>query len=59
MRTELVTISTPTQPTDGAYYTPEGPMSSAAMYCHGNQMNFYVCAARFLAHPITALGYTY
>ena len=27
------------------------------MYCHGNQMNFYVCAARFLAPHITALGY--
>jgi hypothetical protein len=29
------------------------------MYCHGNQMNFYVCAARFLAPHITTLGYEY
>jgi hypothetical protein len=29
------------------------------MYCHGNQMNFYVCAARFLAPPITSLGYVF
>jgi pimeloyl-ACP methyl ester carboxylesterase len=29
------------------------------MYCHGNQMNFYVCAARFLAPHMTALGYEY
>ncbi len=29
------------------------------MYCHGNQMNFYVCAARFLAPHLTALGYDF
>jgi len=59
MRTELVSIPTPTHPLDGAYYTPDGPSKGAAMYCHGNQMNFYVCAARFLAPHITALGYEY
>jgi pimeloyl-ACP methyl ester carboxylesterase len=59
MRTELISIPTPTHPLDGAYYTPNGPINGAAMYCHGNQMNFYVCAARFLARPITALGYTF
>jgi hypothetical protein len=46
MRTELVSIPTPTHPLDGAYYTPDGPTKGAAMYCHGNQMNFYVCARR-------------
>ncbi|MGH7828149.1 MAG: alpha/beta hydrolase [Candidatus Binatia bacterium] len=56
MRAELVSISTPTHPLDGAYYTPEGPIKAAAMYCHGNQMNFYVGAARFLAPHITSLG---
>lgn len=59
MRTELVSIPTPTHPLDGAYYSPEGPSKGAVMYCHGNQMNFYVCAARFLAPPITRLGYEY
>jgi pimeloyl-ACP methyl ester carboxylesterase len=59
MRTELIRIETPTHPLDGAYYTPDGPSKGAAMYCHGNQMNFYVCAARFLAPRITALGYEY
>jgi pimeloyl-ACP methyl ester carboxylesterase len=59
MRTELVSIPTPTHPLDGAHYTPDGPSKGAAMYCHGNQMNFYVCAARFLAPHFTALGYEY
>ncbi|MGZ8452904.1 MAG: alpha/beta hydrolase [Candidatus Binatia bacterium] len=59
MRTELIRIETPTHPLDGAYYTPDGPSKGAAMYCHGNQMNFYVCAARFLAPHITGLGYEY
>lgn len=59
MRTELISIPTPTHPLDGAYYTPDGPIKGAAMYCHGNQMNFYVCAARFLAPHITALGYAF
>ena len=48
MRTELISIPTPTHPLDGAYYTPDDAIKGAAMYCHGNQMNFYVCAARFL-----------
>jgi pimeloyl-ACP methyl ester carboxylesterase len=56
MRTELISIPTPTHPLDGAYYTPDGPIQGAAMYCHGNQMNFYVGAARFLPPYITALG---
>jgi len=59
MHTELITIPTPTQPLDGACYTPDGPSRGAALYFHGNQMNFYVCAARFLAPTITSLGYTF
>jgi pimeloyl-ACP methyl ester carboxylesterase len=59
MRTELISIPTPTHPLDAAYYRPEGASKGAAMYCHGNQMNFYVCAARFLAPHITALGYDF
>jgi pimeloyl-ACP methyl ester carboxylesterase len=59
MRTELISIPTPTHPLDAAYYRPDGASKGAAMYCHGNQMNFYVCAARFLAPHITALGYDF
>src|SRR5262245_10263207 len=59
MRTELISIPTPTHPLDGAYYTPDGAVKGAVMYCHGNQMNFYVCAARFLAPYITSLGYVF
>src|SRR4030095_1013483 len=59
MRTELISISTPTHPLDGAYYTPDGPITGATMYCHGNQMNCYVCAARFLAPYVSSLGYAF
>lgn len=59
MRTEFISIPTPTHPLDGAYYTPDGAIKGAAMYCHGNQMNFYVCAARFLAPQLTSLGYAF
>jgi pimeloyl-ACP methyl ester carboxylesterase len=59
MHTELISIPTPTHPLDGAYYRPDGPTKGAAMYCHGNQMNFYVCAARFLAPHITSMGYAF
>jgi pimeloyl-ACP methyl ester carboxylesterase len=59
MRTELISIPTPTHPLDAAYYTPDASIKGAAMYCHGNQMNFYVCAARFLAPPLTSLGYAF
>lgn len=59
MRTELISIATPTHPLDGAYYTPDGAIKGAAMYCHGNQMNFYVCAARFLAPHVASLGYVF
>jgi len=59
MRTELIGIPTSTYPLDGLYYTPDGTSKGAVMYCHGNQMNFYVGAARFLAPPLTALGYDF
>ena len=59
MRTELISIPTPTYPLDAAYYTPDRPSKGAVMYCHGNQMNFYVCAAKFLAPHITAIGYDF
>ncbi len=59
MHTELISIPTPTSPLYGACYTPDGPINGAALYFHGNQMNYYVGAARFLAPTITSLGYTF
>ena len=32
MRTELISIPTPTHPLDAAYYTPDGPSKGAVMY---------------------------
>ena len=58
MRTELVSIPTETHPLDGAFYEPEGGASAGAvLYFHGNTMNFYVGAARFLPPVLTKLGY--
>jgi hypothetical protein len=48
MRTALVSIATDTIPLDGSFYTPDGPIRGAVMLCHGNIMNFYVGAPRFL-----------
>lgn len=59
MRTELVTIATDTeQPLDGAWYEPEGGATAGAvMLLHGNTMNFYVGAPRFLPPALTELGF--
>lgn len=56
MRTELVSIATDTIPLDGAFYTPDGPIRGAVMLCHGNTMNFYVGAPRFLPPALMRLG---
>ncbi|MGQ0750760.1 MAG: alpha/beta hydrolase [Betaproteobacteria bacterium] len=58
MRTELVSIPTDMAPLDGAYYEPEGgARAGAALFFHGNTMNFYVCAPRFLPPVLTRLGF--
>lgn len=58
MRTELVSIDTDTVPLDGAWHEPEGGATAGAvMLCHGNTMNFYVGAPRFLPPMLTELGY--
>ena len=58
MRTELVSIPTDTQALDGAFYEPEGGARvGAVLYFHGNTMNFYVGAARFLPPVLTRLGF--
>ncbi len=60
MRTELVTIPTDTVPLDGLLYEPEsGSDGHAAVYFHGNTMNFYTGAARFLAPALVAMGYSF
>jgi pimeloyl-ACP methyl ester carboxylesterase len=57
MRTELISIPTDSAPLDGVMYTPDaGPTTGAALYFHGNTMNFYVCAARFLPPVLVRLG---
>src|SRR3954452_23592391 len=58
MRTELVTIDTDTTPLDGAFYEPdEGASAGGVLLFHGNTMNFYVGAPRFLPPALTAMGY--
>ncbi|MBO6782239.1 MAG: alpha/beta fold hydrolase [Alphaproteobacteria bacterium] len=60
MHTELVTIETDTdQPLDGAWYEPDGGQSAGAVLLfHGNTMNFYVGAPRFLPPALTELGFS-
>lgn len=58
MRTELISIETDTLPLDGAWHEPEGGVTAGAvMLCHGNTMNFYVGAPRFLPPALTELGF--
>src|SRR3954453_4097258 len=57
MRTELVSIATDTLPLDGALHLPEGrAVAGAVLLFHGNTMNFYVGAPRFLPPVLTRLG---
>jgi pimeloyl-ACP methyl ester carboxylesterase len=43
---------------DGAFYEPEaGASAGAVLLFHGNTMNFYVGAPRFLPPALTQLGY--
>jgi pimeloyl-ACP methyl ester carboxylesterase len=58
MRTELITIATDTTPLDGAFYLPEdGPARGGVLLFHGNTMNFYVGAPRWLPPVLTELGF--
>ena len=56
MKTILVSIPTRTTPLDGAWYEPERPTRGAALLFHGNAMNFYTGAPRFLPPVLTRLG---
>ena len=57
MRTQLVTIPTDTHPLEGALHEPDrGKPKGAVLLFHGNTMNFYVGAPRFLPPVLTKLG---
>ena len=57
MKATLVTIATPSTPLDGAWYEPEGAAArQAALLFHGNTMNFYTGAPRFLPPALAELG---
>jgi pimeloyl-ACP methyl ester carboxylesterase len=58
MRTELISIDTDTLPLDGAFHWPDGDATAGAVLLfHGNTMNFYVGAPRFLPPVLTRLGF--
>lgn len=58
MRTELISIPTDTIPLEGAYHQPDGAATAGAVLLfHGNTMNFYTGAPRFLPPVLTRLGY--
>ena len=58
MKTTLVSIPTDTIPLDGAWYEPGGGTArGAVLLFHGNTMNFYTGAPRFLPPALTAMGY--
>ena len=57
MRTQLSSIPTDTLPLEGALHEPDGGKAAGAVLLfHGNTMNFYVGAPRFLPPVLTRLG---
>lgn len=56
MKTTLVSIPTETVALDGAWHEPEGAVSGAALLFHGNTMNFYQGAPRFLPPALARMG---
>ena len=56
MHLELISIPTDTHALDGLYYEPDSPPRGAAMLLHGNCMNFYTGAPRFLPSHLNKLG---
>ena len=57
MKTTLVSIPTETVPLDGAWHEPEGAASGVALLFHGNTMNFYQGAPRFLPPALARMGF--
>lgn len=57
MNTSLVSIATDTLSLEGAWYEPAGGAAkNAALLFHGNTMNFYSGAPRFLPPALAAMG---
>src|SRR6185436_14218680 len=56
MTLSLISIPTDTHALDGLYYEPDAPARGAAMLLHGNCMNFYTGAPRFLPPHLVKLG---
>jgi pimeloyl-ACP methyl ester carboxylesterase len=57
MRTQLVSIPTDTHALEGALHEPDGGKADGAvLFFHGNTMNFYTGASRFLPPVLTRLG---
>ena len=56
MKTTLVSIPTETVPLDGAWHEPDGAVCGAALLFHGNTMNFYQGAPRFLPPALARMG---
>jgi pimeloyl-ACP methyl ester carboxylesterase len=57
MRSALVSIATPTLSLDGLLHRPEGVAErGGALLFHGNTMNFYTGAPRFLPARLARLG---
>ena len=57
MNLELISIETDTYALDGLYYTPSGTPKGAALFLHGNCMNFYTGPARMVPPALVQLGY--
>jgi pimeloyl-ACP methyl ester carboxylesterase len=57
MNLELISIPTDTHALDGLYYTPPNTPKNAALFMHGNCMNFYTGPARMVPPPLVQLGY--
>lgn len=58
MRTQLISIPTDTIALEGVLHEPDGDPQGAVLLFHGNTMNFYVGAPRFLPPALTELGLT-
>ena len=57
LNTSLVSVATDTLPLEGAWYEPAGRKArGAALLFHGNTMNFYSGAPRFLPPRLAELG---
>jgi len=56
VKTTLVSIPTDTVALDGAWHEPQGAASGAALLLHGNTMNFYQGAPRFLPPALARMG---